>query len=216
MQAMACGAFAEKVVVDKSQIVKVSSKISYEAAALMACGVITGIGAVVNAAKIKPGQDVIIIGAGGVGLNAIQGARLAGARRIIAVDLSEEKLNIAIEFGATDGILGTKGSPWKLAKEKLGRGADAVFVCMCRLSPLPLFVAAVCLLDVSILFFVRPRICFSTTFWGARRCLLRLRRLPPDESGSIEFYNGFWRGRPLKGPVAPGARGPQTCLEPTV
>tara|TARA_B000000532_G_scaffold31300_1_gene21357 strand:- start:1154 stop:2239 length:1086 start_codon:yes stop_codon:yes gene_type:complete len=128
MQAMACGAFAEKVVVDKSQIVKVSSKISYEAAALMACGVITGIGAVVNAAKIKPGQDVIIIGAGGVGLNAIQGARLAGARRIIAVDLSEEKLNIAIEFGATDGILGTKGSPWKLAKEKLGRGADAVFV----------------------------------------------------------------------------------------
>ena len=128
MQAMACGAFAEKVVVDKSQIVKVSSKISYEAAALMACGVITGIGAVVNAAKIKPGQDVIVIGAGGVGLNAIQGARLAGARRIIAVDLSEEKLNIAIEFGATDGILGTKGSPWKLAKEKLGGGADAVFV----------------------------------------------------------------------------------------
>ena len=63
MQAI-CGAFAE-VVVDKSQIVKVSSKISYEAAALMACGVITGI-TVVNAAKIKPGQDVIIIGAGQV------------------------------------------------------------------------------------------------------------------------------------------------------
>ena len=128
MQAMACGAFAEKVVVDKSQIVKVSKKISYESAALMACGVITGIGAVVNAARIKPGQDVIVIGAGGVGLNAIQGARLAGARRIIAVDLYEEKLKIAIEFGATDGILTKKGSPWKLAKEKLGGGADAVFV----------------------------------------------------------------------------------------
>ena len=128
MQAMACGAFAEKVVVDKSQIVKVSKEISYESAALMACGVITGIGAVVNAARIKPGQDVIVIGAGGVGLNAIQGARLAGARRIIAVDLYEEKLKIAIEFGATDGILTKKGSPWKLAKEKLGGGADAVFV----------------------------------------------------------------------------------------
>ncbi len=128
MQAMACGAFAEKVVVDKSQIVKVSKKISYESAALMACGVITGIGAVVNAARIKPGQDVIVIGAGGVGLNAIQGARLAGARRIIAVDLYEEKLKIATEFGATDGILTKKGSPWKLAKEKLGGGADAVFV----------------------------------------------------------------------------------------
>tara|TARA_B100001057_G_C22840941_1_gene947084 strand:+ start:725 stop:1810 length:1086 start_codon:yes stop_codon:yes gene_type:complete len=128
MQAMACGAFAEKVVVDKSQIVKVSKKISYETAALMACGVITGIGSVVNAARIKPGQDVIVIGAGGVGLNAIQGARLAGARRIIAVDLYEEKLKIAIEFGATDGILSKKGSPWKLAKEKLGGGADAVFV----------------------------------------------------------------------------------------
>ena len=128
MQAMACGAFAEKVVVDKSQIVKVSKKISYESAALMACGVITGIGAVVNAARIKPGQDVIVIGAGGVGLNAIQGARLAGARRIIAVDLYEEKLKIATEFGATDGILTKKGRPWKLAKEKLGGGADAVFV----------------------------------------------------------------------------------------
>ena len=128
MQAMACGAFAEKVVVDKSQVVKISEKISYETAALMACGVITGIGAVVNAAKIKPGQDVVVIGAGGVGLNAIQGARLAGARRILAVDLSEEKLKIASEFGATDGVLSTCRSPWKLVKEKLGGGADAVFV----------------------------------------------------------------------------------------
>ncbi len=128
MQAMGCGAFAEKVVVDKSQIVKISKTISYETAALMACGVITGVGAVVNAAKIKPGQDVVVIGAGGVGLNAIQGARLAGARRIIAVDLSEEKLKIAIEFGATDGILATSGAPWKSGREKLGGGADAVFV----------------------------------------------------------------------------------------
>ena len=128
MQAMACGAFAEKVVVDKSQVVKVSKTISYETAALMACGVITGIGAVVNAAKIKPGQDVVVIGAGGVGLNAIQGARLAGARRIVAVDLSEEKLKIAVEFGATDGVLATNSSPWKSVNEKLGGGADAVFV----------------------------------------------------------------------------------------
>ncbi len=81
-----------------------------------------------NAANLRAGQDVVVIGAGGVGLNAIQGARIAGARRILAVDLNQEKLSIAKEFGATDGILGTQDAPWRAAKKALGRGADAVFV----------------------------------------------------------------------------------------
>ena len=127
-QVMNCGAFAEKVVVDQSQIVKLNTDLNLATASLLACGVITGIGAVVNAAKLRPGQDVVVIGAGGVGLNAIQGARIAGARRIVAVDTNDDKLAIAKEFGATDGVLATEKSPWRIAKSLVGRGADIVFV----------------------------------------------------------------------------------------
>ncbi|WP_210879043.1 zinc-binding dehydrogenase [Roseovarius autotrophicus] len=127
-QAMACGAFAEAVTVHHSQVVKIPEGIDMAAASLLACGVITGVGAVVNAAGLRAGQDVVVIGAGGVGLNAIQGARIAGARRIVAVDMSEEKLAVAREFGATDGVLATQEMPWRAAKAAMGRGADAVFV----------------------------------------------------------------------------------------
>lgn len=127
-QAMNCGAFAEKVVVDQSQVVKLPEAMDPVVASLLACGVITGVGAVVNAAGLRAGQDAVVIGAGGVGLNAIQGARIAGARRIVAVDMSEEKLAIAKEFGATDGVLATDDKPWRAAKAAMGRGADAVFV----------------------------------------------------------------------------------------
>lgn len=128
-QAMATGGFAEKVVVDQSQVVRIAHDISKEAASLIACGVITGVGAVVNAAGLRAGQDVVVIGAGGVGLNAIQGARIAGARRIVAVDMSAEKLDVAQEFGATHGVLATDPKPWKAAFDALGgRGADAVIV----------------------------------------------------------------------------------------
>mgnify|MGYP005989452573 CR=1 FL=1 len=127
-QAMATGGFAEKVVVDKSQIVKISEDIPMDVASLISCGVITGVGAVVNAAAVRAGQDVVVIGAGGVGLNAIQGARIAGARRIVAVDTTAEKLEVAMEFGATDGILATDPKPWSAARRAIGRGADAVIV----------------------------------------------------------------------------------------
>jgi len=80
-------------------------------------------------AGLRAGQDVIVIGAGGVGLNAIQGARIAGARRIVAVDMTEEKLEIAKSFGATHGVLANQKAPWKAAFKALGgRGADAVLV----------------------------------------------------------------------------------------
>ena len=128
VQAMNSGAFAERIVVDQSQAVKLPADIDLVSASLLACGVITGVGAVVNAARLRPGQDVVVIGAGGVGLNAIQGARIAGARRIVAVDMSAEKLAIAKEFGATDGVLATAEAPWRDAKAALGRGADAVIV----------------------------------------------------------------------------------------
>ncbi len=127
-QAMACGAFAEKVVVDQSQIVRIPGDMAVDAASLLSCGVITGIGAVVNAARLRAGQDVVVIGAGGVGLNAIQGARIAGARRIVAVDMNAEKLDTALEFGATDGVLASEDKPWRAAKQAMGRGADVVIV----------------------------------------------------------------------------------------
>ncbi|MFD1911673.1 Zn-dependent alcohol dehydrogenase [Halodurantibacterium flavum] len=128
-QGMACGAFAEKVVVHTSQIAPLAEDIPMDAASLLSCGVITGVGAVVNTAGVRPGQNVVVIGAGGVGLNAIQGARIAGAARIIAVDMSGEKLEAATEFGATDGILATEAEPWNAVRALTGgRGADAVFV----------------------------------------------------------------------------------------
>jgi len=100
-----------------------------DAASLLSCGVITGMGAVVNTANVRPGQNVVVIGAGGVGLNAIQGAAIAGAARIIAMDVLPEKLDVAREFGATDGVLVTEEKPWKeVARITGGRMADAVFV----------------------------------------------------------------------------------------
>ena len=127
-QGMACGAFAEKVVVDASQVVQIPAALPFEVACLLACSVITGVGAVVHSAQLRAGQDVVVIGAGGVGLNAIQGARIAGARRIVAVDRIRQKLEIAQEFGATDVVLATDPEPWKLARQVLGRGADAIFI----------------------------------------------------------------------------------------
>lgn len=127
-QAMNCGAFAEKVVVDRSQIARVPDAMPLDVASLLSCGVITGVGAVVNAGRVRPGEDVVVIGAGGVGLNAIQGAKLAGARRIVAVDMVASKLDDAAEFGATDGILASEDKPWHVLREKTGKLADAVFV----------------------------------------------------------------------------------------
>ncbi len=127
-QAMDCAAFAEKVVVDQSQLAHVPEAMPLDVASLLSCGVITGVGAVVNAGKVKPGEDVVVIGAGGVGLNSIQGAKLAGARRITAIDMVPSKLDDAAAFGATDGILASEAKPWKVLREKTGKLADAVFV----------------------------------------------------------------------------------------
>ncbi len=128
-QGMACGAFAEKVVVHHSQIARIPGDMAMDAASLLSCGVVTGLGAVVNTARLRPGQIAVVIGAGGVGLNAVQGAVIAGASRIIAVDMLPEKLNAAREFGATDGLLASDPDlPGKLAKITSGRMADAVFV----------------------------------------------------------------------------------------
>jgi S-(hydroxymethyl)glutathione dehydrogenase/alcohol dehydrogenase len=99
--AMFCGAFAEEVIVDQSQVVVIPDDIDWAVASLLACGVITGVGAVTNTSTITDTSTVVVVGAGGVGLNAIQGASIVGAPVIIAVDLAQEKLDIAKSFGAT-------------------------------------------------------------------------------------------------------------------
>lgn len=128
-QGIRTAAFADYVIVDQSQLVQVPSDMPLDRAALLACGVITGLGAVVNTAQVKPGSSVVVIGAGGVGLNAVQGAVLAGASRIIAIDLIPGKLEAAQVFGATYTLNAQlEDLPLQVRALTSGRGADYVFV----------------------------------------------------------------------------------------
>jgi S-(hydroxymethyl)glutathione dehydrogenase/alcohol dehydrogenase len=121
--------FAEAVVVDQTQLVPVPADLGLDRACLLACGVITGIGAVLNTAQLTPGSSAVVIGAGGVGVNAIQGAALAGAAPIVAVDIVPRKLPVARSFGATHAVDGRQGDlPARVRELTGGRGADYVFV----------------------------------------------------------------------------------------
>src|SRR4249920_476796 len=97
-------AYAEKMLVHENALVKIDEKMPLDRAALIGCGVTTGVGAVLNTARIEAGSTVAVFGCGGVGLSAIQGARIAGARMIIAVDQFESKLAMAKRFGATHTV----------------------------------------------------------------------------------------------------------------
>lgn len=121
-------AFAEFTVVDQSQLAVIPDDLSLDVAALLACGVITGAGAVINTAKVQPGESVVVIGAGGVGLNAIQGAEIIGADPIIAVDELDSKLGIAREFGATHGLNPISANIKDSVITLTGGGADHVVV----------------------------------------------------------------------------------------
>ena len=123
------GAFAEHIVVDASQAVPIPKDVKLDSAALIACGVLTGMGAVVNTANVKAGSSAVVIGCGGVGLNSIQGARLAGCSPIIAVDVEPGKLAAARAFGATHTINARGEDVAKRVAELTGgRKADWVFV----------------------------------------------------------------------------------------
>ena len=129
LQGLKTGAFAEQAVVHHSQIVKLPESLPLESASLLACGVITGLGAVVNTAQVPAGSSVAVIGTGGVGLNSVQGAALCGAQTIIALDLSDDKLASAKAFGATHTINPKRNDAREAVKAVTqGRGADYVFV----------------------------------------------------------------------------------------
>lgn len=121
------GNMAEYAVVPAMCLVKIDADIDMKAAALVGCGVTTGVGAALKTAQVKPGSTVAVFGAGGVGLSIIQGARVAGAARIFAVDLSDEKLALAKELGATDTINGANDPLGKIMELTGGIGVDYGF-----------------------------------------------------------------------------------------
>lgn len=126
-QGFGLGGFAQQALIDQSQLVTVDDAVPFPQAALLGCGVVTGAGAVINSAQVQAGDSVVIVGAGGVGLNAINGAVIAGATTIIAVDVADEKLATAKKFGATDVVNSTTTDPVQAVRDITVGGADAVF-----------------------------------------------------------------------------------------
>ena len=119
--------YCEKMLLHENAVVKIREDLPLDRAALIGCGVTTGVGAVLNTAKIEPGSTVAVFGAGGVGLAAIQGARIAGARKIIAIDMFEGKLAMAKRLGATDTVDASSSDPVDEIRKLTGGGVDYSF-----------------------------------------------------------------------------------------
>ncbi len=126
-QVFGIGGFAEQALIHENQLAKIPDEIPFPQAAILGCGVLTGAGAVINTAQVRPGDTVAIVGLGGVGLNAVNGARLSGASRIIGVDIQPAKFELAKKFGATDFVNSGEGDPVKAVRELTGGGVDAAF-----------------------------------------------------------------------------------------
>jgi S-(hydroxymethyl)glutathione dehydrogenase/alcohol dehydrogenase len=121
------GAFAEQMLLHEHALVKIRDDMPLDAAALIGCGVTTGLGAVFRTAKVQPGSSVAVVGCGGIGLAAIQGARLSGAAPIIAVDVTPEKLEQAQRLGATHTVNAADTDAVAAVKELTGGGVDYSF-----------------------------------------------------------------------------------------
>ncbi len=125
MGKVAC--FAEQAVVPETGCVKIAPDFPLPQAALIGCSVTTGLGSAMFSAKVEPGSSVAVVGCGGVGLNIVQGARLAGAGRVIAVDVNDAALEFATKFGATDAVNAKDEDPLKAVRELTRGGADYAF-----------------------------------------------------------------------------------------
>lgn len=125
------GVFCQETVVLENQAIVIPNDIPFASACLVGCGVVTGVGAVLNRAKVAAGETVVVIGIGGIGLNVVQGAAIAGASRIIAIDANPAKASEATLFGATDFIDASSVEDTTAAvKELLPNGVDYVFECV--------------------------------------------------------------------------------------
>jgi S-(hydroxymethyl)glutathione dehydrogenase/alcohol dehydrogenase len=121
------GAFAEQMLLHEHALVKIRPDMPLDRAALIGCAVTTGVGSVIHTAAVEPGSTVAVIGCGGVGLSAINGAALAGASRIVAIDIHDHKLELARQFGATDGVNASSIDPVEAVLEWTGGGIDYSF-----------------------------------------------------------------------------------------
>jgi S-(hydroxymethyl)glutathione dehydrogenase / alcohol dehydrogenase len=121
------GGFAERALIHENQLATVPKELAFAQAALLGCGVVPGAGSVLHTANVRVGDTVVVIGSGGVGLNAISGARIARASRIVVIDIMEKRLEAARRFGATDVIDSTKTKPVEAVRDLLPGGADHVF-----------------------------------------------------------------------------------------
>ena len=119
--------FAEQMLIHEHALVKIREDMPLDRAALIGCGVTTGVGSVFHTAAVEPGSSVAVVGCGGVGLSAINGAALAGAGQIIAVDMVDSKLEMAKEFGATDVVNGSNGDVVEQVRELTGGGVQYSF-----------------------------------------------------------------------------------------
>ncbi len=119
--------YAEQMLVHENSVVKIREDMPFEGAALIGCGVTTGVGAVLNTARIEAGSSVVVFGTGGVGLGAIQGAKLGGAAQIIAVDIHESKLKTALDLGATHVVDSSSHDPVEAIIDLTGGGVDYTF-----------------------------------------------------------------------------------------
>ena len=124
---MGTSTFAEYTVMPEIALAKVNPEASFEGAALFACGLSTGLGAAINTAKVEPGSTCVVFGAGMVGLGAVIGCRLQGAERVVCVDLSEERLELAEQHGATETMIGGPDAVERIVESTGGFGADYTF-----------------------------------------------------------------------------------------
>jgi len=127
-----CGAMAQYATVSAENLIRIDPKIPLECAALVGCGVTTGVGAVINTAKVQVGDTVVVFGLGGIGLNVVQGARLAGARMIVGIDLNPGRRAMAEKFGMTHFVnpAEVRGEMVPYLVDLTGGGADFAFECV--------------------------------------------------------------------------------------
>ena len=177
-----CGTFAEETIVPGIAAIKIDDDIPLDVAALVGCGGTTGVGAALNTAGITPGSSVLVIGAGGVGVAAIQGARIAGAAVIVAVDLHEGKLDRAKALGATHGVL-PDDLPAALAEITAGEGCDFTLECIGMPTTM--------------------RQAFDMTRRGGTSCIVGVGRM--DETFELSAFEMFFSEKTLVGSMYGGA-----------
>ena len=171
-----CGTFADEMIVPEAAVIPVDASIPLDVVSLIGCGVTTGVGAALNTAQIKPGSSVAVIGCGGVGIATIQGARIAGAAEILAIDTVDRKLEMAKKFGATHTCL---SKDVEAAKQQLTAGEGFDYVLECVGHPTTI------------------RLCYDLARRGGTAVVVGVGRL--DQQISFSAFEFFYGDKTLKG-----------------